>query len=46
MPVILSDLLHKSHTARGLSQAGCVTWVVIGLTVVLPMIVVVLTHSK
>lgn len=46
MPVILQDLLHKSHTAKGFSQAGIVTWVVIGLIIVLPMIVVVLTHSK
>ena len=46
MPVILTDLLHKDHTARLCSKTGIVTICILVLTFVLPFIVVVLTHSK
>ena len=46
MPVILTDLLHKDHTARLCSKTGIVTICILVLTFALPFIVVVLTHSK
>ena len=46
MPVILTDLLHKDHTARLCSKTGIVAISILALTFVLPFIIVVLTHSK
>lgn len=46
MPVILQDLLHKNHSAPLCSKSGFVAVVVIILTLVLPVNIVVITHSK
>ena len=46
MPVILSDLLHKSHSARVCSNATFVTLSLGALTLILPLVYIVLTHSK
>ena len=46
MPVILSDLLHKTHSAHPCSQATLITAIVSIVTLVTPIVIVVMTYSK
>ena len=45
MPTILSDLLHKSHSASLCSTSTLVTLVIGALTLIIPLVGVVLTHN-
>ena len=46
MPVILNDLLHKTHSASVCSQASYITSIVLILTLVIPVVFIVMTYSK
>ena len=46
MAVIITDELHKSHNAPILSIIGLVSLSVIVVTLALPLLMVIMTHSK
>ena len=46
MPLILNDLLHKTHSAQVCSQATLITGIVMILTLVAPIVYIIMTYSK
>ena len=46
MPIILNDLLHKTHSAHICSQATLITGIVLILTLVTPIVFIIMTYSK
>lgn len=46
MPIILNDLLHKTHSAQLNSQATLITGIVLILTLVTPIVFTIMTYSK
>lgn len=46
MPIILNDLLHKTHSASVCSQATVITGIVLIMTLVIPVVFIIMTYSK
>ena len=46
MAIIITDILHKNHIAPLLSKSGVVAVILIAISFILPLFIVVQTHSK
>ena len=45
MSTVISDLLHKNHSAPVFSKTGCVSIIVVFITFFLPLFLVLQTHN-